>query len=79
MVCNLTPEPRYDYRVGVPQPGLWREVLNSDDARYGGSNLGNHGAVQADDAPWHGRDQSLRLTLPPLATIVLTPDGTPAA
>lgn len=75
VVCNLTPEPRYDYRVGVPQPGLWREVLNSDDARYGGSNLGNHGAVQTDDAPWHGRGQSLRLTLPPLSTIVLTPDG----
>ncbi|MFC0201976.1 1,4-alpha-glucan branching protein GlgB [Paracoccus rhizosphaerae] len=74
VVCNLTPEPRYDYRIGVPKPGLWHEVLNSDDARYGGSNLGNHGLVQADDEPWHGRDQSLRLTLPPLATIVLAPD-----
>ncbi|CAM3276691.1 1,4-alpha-glucan branching protein GlgB [Paracoccus nototheniae] len=79
VICNLTPTPHHDYRVGTPLPGLWREVLNSDEARYGGSNMGNHGLVGTDDAPCHGRDQSLSLTLPPLSTIVLMPadrDGT---
>ncbi|MFC7703577.1 1,4-alpha-glucan branching protein GlgB [Plastorhodobacter daqingensis] len=73
IACNLTPIPRYDYRIGVPLAGGWREALNSDAERYGGSNVGNHGLMQADETPWHGRDHSLRLTLPPLATIVMTP------
>ncbi|MBM3605347.1 MAG: 1,4-alpha-glucan branching protein GlgB [Alphaproteobacteria bacterium] len=75
VVCNLTPEPHYDYRVGAPLAGRWREALNSDDARYGGSNMGNHGPVETDATFWHGQENSLRLTLPPLATIVLTPDA----
>ncbi|WP_435169921.1 1,4-alpha-glucan branching protein GlgB [Falsirhodobacter sp. 1013] len=74
VVCNLSPQPRFDYRIGAPQAGQWREVLNTDSDRYGGSNLGNHAAVPADDIPWHGRDASLSLTLPPLAVIVLVPE-----
>ena len=71
VVCNFTPVPRYGYRLGVPQGGLWREVLNTDASPYGGSNVGNGGSVHAEDAPSHGLPASLPLTLPPLATIVL--------
>ena len=73
VVCNLTPAVRHDYRIGVPQAGGWRELLNTDAACYGGSNVGNQGTLQAEDAAWHGRAASLRLTLPPLATLVLAP------
>ncbi len=73
IACNLTPMVHYDYRIGVPQGGGWREALNSDASRYGGSNVGNHGLLEAEETPWHGRAHSLRLTLPPLATIVMTP------
>jgi 1,4-alpha-glucan branching enzyme len=72
-VCNLTPVPRYKYRIGVPQAGAYEEVLNSDAATYGGSNVGNLGRVEAEAVPLHGHEQSLVLTLPPLATIVLRP------
>lgn len=72
VVCNLTPEPRYSYRLGVPHAGAWRECLNSDATCYGGSNLGNQGVVEAIDQPSHGWPASLSLTLPPLATLVLT-------
>ena len=71
VVCNFTPVPRYGYRLGVPQGGPWREVLNTDASPYGGSNVGNGGSVHAEDAPSHGLPASLPLTLPPLATIVL--------
>ncbi len=71
VVCNFTPLPRYAYRVGVPLGGTWRELLNTDAASYGGSNVGNNGGMTADDAPSHGLDASLLLTLPPLATIIL--------
>jgi len=74
VVCNLTPQVHYDYRVGAPVAGSWREIFNSDADRYGGSNVGNHGRLTTDDTPWHGRSQSLRLVLPPLATIVITPE-----
>ncbi len=72
VVCNFTPVPRYGYRLGVPQGGAWREVLNTDAATYGGSNVGNGGAVHAEDVPSHELPASLLLTLPPLATIILT-------
>ena len=71
VVCNLTPEPRSDYRVGVPRGGIWREVLNTDASDYGGSGLGNRGQVTAAPEPAHGHGHSLRLLLPPLATIIL--------
>ena len=70
---NCTPVPRNDYRVGVPVGGRWRELLNSDAQPFGGSGLGNLGGVTADDVACHGRPASLRLTLPPLAAVYLTP------
>ena len=63
-------EDRLDDRL--PQPGGWREILNTDDADYGGSGVGN-GRIQAEDQSWHGRAASASLTLPPLATMVLVP------
>lgn len=69
-ISNLTPVPRSGYRVGVPKAGRWREILNTDAAVYGGSNLGNMEAW-SEAMPDHGRDQSIVLTLPPLATIYL--------
>ena len=74
IVCNFTPVPRHAYQVGVPKGGNWREVLNSDAAIYGGSDLGNDGNVQAKDTPWHGRPFSLSLVLPPLGAVILLPD-----
>ena len=80
VVCNLTPVPREGWRLGVPDrpgsPNAWREALNSDSSHYGGSNLGNGAtrlAVQA--VPAQGRAKSIVLTLPPLATLYLTPDA----
>lgn len=70
VVCNMTPVPRRDYRIGVTAGGVWEEVLNTDAAAYGGSNLGNAGRVHADPVPTHGQAQSLALTLPPLSTLV---------
>ncbi len=71
VACNFTPVPRYTYRVGVPRAGRWREVLNTDAAEYGGGGLGNLGGVDAEAVPFHGRAQSLRLLLPPLAVVAL--------
>jgi len=76
IACNMTPVVRSGYQVGVPQGGRWREVLNTDAEIYGGSNMGNGGHLNALDEPRHGRPASLLLTLPPLATLVLSPDGT---
>jgi 1,4-alpha-glucan branching enzyme len=69
IVCNFTPMPRHAYRVGVPHAGFYREILNTDAAFYGGSNLGNAGGVTAEPVPAHGRPCSVVLTLPPLATL----------
>lgn len=69
-VCNFTPVVRADYRIGVPAPGLYRERLNTDSHFYGGSNVGTpYGIAAAEAIPAHGRDWSIRLTLPPLATL----------
>jgi 1,4-alpha-glucan branching enzyme len=73
-VFNCTPVPRADYRVGVPLGGVWRELLNTDAATFGGSGMGNLGKVTADDVVCHARPASLRLTLPPLAALYFTPD-----
>jgi 1,4-alpha-glucan branching enzyme len=67
--CNFTPVPRLGYRLGVPKPGLYREILNTDSEMFGGSNMGNAGAVMAEDVAHHGRPASLLLTLPPLAVV----------
>jgi len=69
IVCNLTPVPRYNYRVGVPRQGWWREVLNSDAILYGGSGHGNFGAVEATPVAAQGRHLSASLTLPPLSIL----------
>ena len=74
-VFNCTPIPRRDYRVGVPLAGKWRELLNSDAGVYGGSGVGNFGAVEAAPVPANGRTHALTLTLPPLGCILLKPDG----
>jgi 1,4-alpha-glucan branching enzyme len=71
MLANFTPVPRTPYRVGVPEPGWYRELLNGDSEVYGGSNLGNSGGVHADPHPMHGFDWSIQLTLPPLAFVML--------
>jgi 1,4-alpha-glucan branching enzyme len=72
IVCNFTPVPREEYRIGVPRPGRWRERINTDAVDYGGSGVGNAGEVHADDVPMHGHAHSLNLRLPPLATMVFT-------
>jgi 1,4-alpha-glucan branching enzyme len=69
VVSNLTPVVRQDYRVGVPLPGTYHEIFNTDAELYGGSNVGNQGGRHADAIPSHGRPQSLSLVLPPLATV----------
>lgn len=71
IVCNFTPIPRYNYVVGVPFGGFWKEMLNSDAKEYGGSAQGNFGGVEAKAIPRHGRAYSLTLTLPPSGILVL--------
>jgi 1,4-alpha-glucan branching enzyme len=71
VVCNFTPVPRYNYRVGAPRGGYWRELLNSDASEHGGSGHGNLGGVEASPVPCHGRMHSLTLTLPPLGAVFL--------
>jgi len=73
VVTNFTPVVREAYRVGVPAPGFYREVLNTDAGVYGGSNVGNRGGVQAEPVPWLGRPYSLTLRLPPLGTLFFKP------
>ena len=73
VVCNFTPVPRTDHRLGVPHVGTYQEIFNSDAEIYGGSNVGNGGFVEADDTPWHGRPASIKVVLPPLATVIFKP------
>ena len=74
VACNFTPVPRIGYRLGVPGPGFWRELLNSDAKEYAGSGMGNFGGVLAEKQEVHGRPYSLNLTLPPLAAVFLKAD-----
>jgi 1,4-alpha-glucan branching enzyme len=69
-VCNFTPVVRQNYRVGAPQGGFWKEVLNSDAPLYSGSGQGNFGGLNASPLPIHGQPFSLNLTLPPLGILV---------
>ena len=77
VVCNFTPVPRHDYRIGLPSPGRWREVLNTDAGVYGGSDWAISAASSPRRGPSHGFPASATLTLPPLATLylVFTPPG----
>ncbi len=70
-VFNFTPVPRQNYRIGVPEAGFWKEILNSDAESYGGSGRGNLGAVESTPVPRHGHPASLVLALPPLGMLVL--------
>ncbi len=76
VVCNFTPVVRHAYRVGVPHGGWYQEVFNSDSEYYGGSNVGNHPGVQAVPVSCHGKPNSIRLTLPPLAAVLFKPRPT---
>ncbi|MGR3514362.1 MAG: 1,4-alpha-glucan branching protein GlgB [Paracoccaceae bacterium] len=75
VICNFTPVERLGFQLGVPRPGVWEEVLNTDAKVYGGGNRGNLGQVTASDAAAHGHPQSVALTLPPLAVVVLMHRG----
>ena len=78
VILNLTPLPRHNYRIGVPQAGYYRELLNSDSEFYGGSNLGNGpDPLLAENKPWMDRPCSLSLTLPPLSGLVIGYSGPP--
>jgi 1,4-alpha-glucan branching enzyme len=75
-VFNFTPVPRLKYRLGAPQSGFYRELLNSDSSHYGGSNLGLLGGAMAESRPCHGRPYTLTLNLPPLGMLILKPEDT---
>jgi 1,4-alpha-glucan branching enzyme len=74
VVANFTPVPRENYRVGVPNPGRFLEILNTDSATYSGTNVGNLGGVNSERIPWLGRDHSIKLRVPPLAVLILKPE-----
>jgi 1,4-alpha-glucan branching enzyme len=76
VVANFTPVPRAGYRIGLPFPGRWREVLNTDAPGYGGSGLGNLGAIEAEPVPMHGLPASAALLAPPLATVYFVHEPT---
>lgn len=71
IALNFTPVPRENYRIGVPTPGVYKEIFNSDAACYGGSNLGNGAGVESEQVAWMNQQHSVMLTLPPLAGIIL--------
>ncbi|ORW99298.1 1,4-alpha-glucan branching protein GlgB [Mycolicibacillus trivialis] len=75
-VFNFAGSEHSSYRLGLPQPGRWREVLNTDAVDYRGGGIGNLGAVQAEETPWHGRPASAVMVLPPLSALWLEPDPT---
>jgi 1,4-alpha-glucan branching enzyme len=75
VICNFTPSVYHNIRVGVPERGRWDEVLNSDAQIYGGSGQGNMGSVTTAPIGSHGQSQSLTLTVPPLAVLILKPSG----
>src|SRR5204863_2191959 len=73
-VANLSPVPRYGYRLGLPKPCRWKEAINTDSTYYGGSDVGNLGGLEPEPIPWHDQPFSAEVTLPPLAAIWLVPD-----
>jgi 1,4-alpha-glucan branching enzyme len=68
--CNFTPVPRDKYGFGVPEPGAYREIFNTDSEWFGGSNMGNGNPVESKPVPRHGREHSISITLPPLGVVV---------
>jgi 1,4-alpha-glucan branching enzyme len=73
-IVNFSGEPHRDYRVGLPRSGRWRELINTDAAIYGGSDVGNLGGVEAVDEAWHGMPASAVITIPPLGALWLAPE-----
>ena len=73
VVCNFTPVVREGYRIGVPWPGFYQEVLNTDAHAYAGSNVGNYGGTWAHEGSWGGRPFHIDLRLPPLGVVFLKP------
>jgi 1,4-alpha-glucan branching enzyme len=74
VLANFTPVPREGYRVGVPKAGFYREILNSDAACFGGSNMGNAGGLPSEAEPWQGQPHSILITVPPLAVVYFKPE-----
>jgi 1,4-alpha-glucan branching enzyme len=74
-VVNFAAVPHHDYRVGLPHPGTWTELLNTDSESYSGSGVGNLGKVEATDEPWHGQPASATLSVPPLGALWLRYEG----
>jgi 1,4-alpha-glucan branching enzyme len=70
-VSNFSPVVRQGYRIGLPEPCFYKEILNTDAAVYGGSNVGNMGGIWTEQLSWHGQPCSAMITLPPLATVWL--------
>jgi len=75
VVCNFSPVPRENYRIGIPRRGFWNEILNTDAPQYGGTGRGNYGGVDAAPIPLHGRSHSLTIDLPPLGVVYFRWDG----
>ena len=69
VVANFTPVPRHGYRIGAPSSGFYCELLNSDAANFGGSGIGNAGALRSEPTPWQGQPYSIVVTVPPLAIV----------
>jgi len=76
-IVNFSAEPHEDYRVGLPRAGRWGELINTDSAIYGGSDVGNLGGVEATDEAWHGMPASATITIPPLGMLWLAPETQP--
>jgi 1,4-alpha-glucan branching enzyme len=70
VVLNCDVQTFHDYRIGVPKPGVYREIFNSDAVEFGGSGQINGAAIQAEPVPWHGRPWSIRVTVPPVGGAV---------
>ncbi len=73
VVCNFTPLVRDTFNIGTPFGGKWKEILNSDDKKYGGSGVKNEGVLAVNDFGWHGKEHSLTIKIPPLATVIFEP------
>ena len=74
-IANFSAVPHLQYRLGLPQAGRWREILNTDAEVYGGSGVGNMGAIEAGPEPWHGKPASAVITVPPLGALWLAPES----
>jgi 1,4-alpha-glucan branching enzyme len=74
-IANFSPVPRSSYRVGLPFPGRWREIFNSDATEFGGAGVGNGGFVEAEEQAWHGQPASAAIDMPPMGVLWLTPES----